>query len=56
MEIDCDTCLNNGNEYSEGPCAGCFRSTGIEDLWEPSSEVVVEDPVYITEELIDEGC
>jgi hypothetical protein len=50
--MDCNNCIHSSNEPSEGVCANCYRSTGIEDEWEPMEETLGLDPTYI----LDDGC
>ena len=54
--MDCSNCANSGNESNEGVCAGCYRSTGIEDMWEPFENARTMDVDYIVEDIQDEGC
>ncbi len=51
--MECSTCANNGNEPDEGQCAGCFRSTGCEDQWEPYAGAIPISADYVID---DEGC
>lgn len=55
----CSNCLNNVNEPDEGPCAGCYRSMGIDDMHEPNEPVVALDLTFvinIEEEDNEAGC
>ena len=55
----CSNCLNNVNEPYEGPCAGCYRSIGIDDMHEPSEPVVALGLDFIIEaeeEDNESGC
>ncbi len=47
---DCSNCCNSGNEPSEGVCAGCFRSMGIEDMYEPLEGMVQLDIDYVIDD------
>jgi len=54
--MDCANCANNGNEPDEGSCAGCYRSAGIEDMWEPFEGALPVNTDYIVHDVKDEGC